>query len=538
MRKSQQRLIALIVGLPILVALLAALYYFGMEYLEDDPRTYLESIAWTSETLTSTGYGHDSKWEHPVMVTFVMATQFLGVSFIFLLFPFYLVPFFEETFEGRLPRRLPKKLSDYVLIYRAGPAVTGLVGHLERSNTRVVVFEEEEHAARRLVERGQRVIYGSLEDGDIEPLVPDARAIVCNGPDDDNGAVILAARLQGFAGDIYALAEDPFHRDPMIRAGATVVYTPRHILAAALAARASEAISPRVGGVSLLPDFEVIELRITKDSPLAGKTLAQSNLRELTGATVIGWWEEGHFNSNTVSDRALAPGTILVTVGPKSSEAALKELATRLPRTGPLFIAGYGEVGQKVAQLLSDVGEESMIVLDKEEGEGVDVVGDALDRQVLAKANAGESRAVIVSLDSDSATLFATSVIRDLIPTVPIIARVNRAENRKRILRAGADFALSLGEVADELLSQHLLGERAQSHEPHVRVVKRAAKAALRGKTLAQLGLSATGVTILAIGRGDDTMVELTGQTAIQVSDTLFCCGAPEAIRRFDKRFA
>lgn len=538
MRRSQQRLIALIVGLPVLLFVLATVYYLGMEHLEGEPRSFIESIAWASETLTSTGYGHDNTWHHPVMVGFVTVTQFLGVSFIFLLFPFYLVPFFEETFEGRLPRKLPKKLSDYVLIYRSGPAVNGLIEHLERGGKDVVVFEEDEQAARRLIERGKRVIFGSIEDGDIEPLVPDATAIVCNGRDDDNGAVILAARLQDFAGDVYALAEDPFHRDPMVRAGATVVYTPRHILAAALAARASEAISPRVGGVGLLPDFEVIELRITKDSPLAGQTLAQSKLREETGATVIGWWEEGRFNPNTDSDRALAPGTILVTVGPKSAAGPVQELATRLAREGPLFIAGYGEVGRKVAQLLSDVGEESMIVLDKVDADGVDIVGDALDRQVLARAKAGDARAVIVALDSDSATMFATSVIRDLVPTVPIIARVNRAENRRRILRAGADFALSLGEVADELLSQHLLGERAQSHEPHVRVVKRSAKGGLRGKTLAQLGMASMGVTVLAIARGDTLMVELSADTAIQVSDTLFCCGAPEAIRRFDKRYA
>ena len=61
------------------------------------------------------------------------------------------------------------------------------------------------------------------------------------------------------------------------------------------------------------------------------------------------------------------------------------------------------------------------------------------------------ARRVGFALESDSATLFATAVLRNLAPDVILIAGVNRAENVSRIHRAGADFALS---VIEESITQ------------------------------------------------------------------------------------
>ncbi len=39
-----------------------------MAYLEGTPRGFWESLEWSAETLTTTGYGADSHWRHPAMV--------------------------------------------------------------------------------------------------------------------------------------------------------------------------------------------------------------------------------------------------------------------------------------------------------------------------------------------------------------------------------------------------------------------------------------------------------------------------------------
>ena len=118
----------------------------------------------------------------------------------------------------------------------------------ERAGLQTVVLEHDEAVARRLFDRGQRVVFGRLEDGGLAAAgLARARALIANGADDENAAVILAARQAGFGGDVLALVEEPFHRKPMMLAGATAVYTPRHILGAALAARASSPDQPAGG---------------------------------------------------------------------------------------------------------------------------------------------------------------------------------------------------------------------------------------------------------------------------------------------------
>ena len=69
------RLLALLGALPAAVVLLGVLYMLGMTYLEGNPRGFWASLEWASETLSTTGYGADSRWQHPVMVLFVMFTQ-------------------------------------------------------------------------------------------------------------------------------------------------------------------------------------------------------------------------------------------------------------------------------------------------------------------------------------------------------------------------------------------------------------------------------------------------------------------------------
>ena len=67
---------------------------------------------------------------------------------------------------------------------------------------------------------------------------------------------------------------------------------------------------------------------------------------------------------------------------------------------------------------------------------------------MLERAGVGEARAIVLALNSDDATLFATVIARDIAPDVPVIARVNHARNLDNMHRAGADYALSISDVS------------------------------------------------------------------------------------------
>ena len=542
MTRSQKRLAVLALGLLLTVLASTFLYMWGMAALEGKHRTFWESLEWAAESLSTTGYGADSKWSHPAMVLLVVAVQFLGVFLVFLIVPIYLIPFLEERFEARLPQEVTRKdLAGHAVIYRYGPAVETLLEELADAGVPTLVLEGDETVARRLFERGVLIVHRDLSDGALQAArLGTARAIIANGTDDENAALSLSARQLGFKGLILALVEEPFHRRPMELAGADAVFTPRHILGAALAARASARINPRAEGIQKLGrNLEVAEVRVRPDSPLAGHTLDETAIGTRTGAKVVGQWIGGELVVPDGPGLRLAPDGILVVVGSPESVDRLHDLAggaVALRREGRFVIGGGGEVGRKVAELLKIVGEE-VTLIDRRPGPEVDLVGDVLDARLLEKAGAREAQAVILALDADSATLFATVILKDLAPQVPVIARVNEAENVERIHRAGADFALSISQVSGQMLAKKLLGLETVAVDPQLKILK-AVPDGFTGRHPSALSIrERTGCSVVAVERGNDVLVEFDRDFRFQPADAVYVCGSGGAVRRFQEVF-
>ena len=145
--------------------------------------------------------------------------------------------------------------------------------------------------------------------------------------------------------------------------------------------------------------------------------------------------------------------------------------AVRALYDGPIVLAGYGSVGQKVVEMLLDAGE-ACTVIDRVAGPGVDVVGSVLERASLDKARVREASAVVLALSDDSESVFATAVVRDYAPGVPLIVRVLRTPNTERLYRSGADFAISVGQVAGQILAHHLLEEQALGVENGIKFAR------------------------------------------------------------------
>lgn len=476
----------LVLGLALFLVAAALVYQAGMARLEGKPRTFWQALEWASETLSTTGYGADARWASPWMVLFVAFVQFVGVFLVFLIIPIYLIPFLGERFEEKVPRTADPKLSNHVVIFRFAPTVETLLQRLRASDVATLVVETDDTRARTLMEQQQPVIFTRSDDDALDACrLSSARALVANGEDQENAAVILRARQSGFTGDIFAFVENPSHRKPMELAGATAVYTPRHIVAAALAAHASDLLSPRLPGLEQVSGVERRELRVPATSPLAGKTLGDAKLP----AAVVGIWSRSRLLTRCNASTLIEPNAVLEIVGtPDALDRAAALCGTRLlHNSGPFLIAGFGEVGRKVHELLRDAGEE-VRVIEREPGPNVDFAGDVLDTSVLENANLSGSRALILALDSDDSTLFATVIARDVAADVPIIARVNHARNLDNIHRAGADYALSIADISGQMLSSRLLGRSARVREEHRRVVRVGAAEHVDGTVLATDG--------------------------------------------------
>ena len=92
----------------------------------------------------------------------------------------------------------------------------------------------------------------------------------------------------------------------------------------------------------------------------------------------------------------------LVAAGSPESIRRLSEMARPITHEGPLVVVGFGDVGQNLAAILKDAGED-MCIIDAAERPGVDVVGDVLDPDILERGSVADARVVILALDSATA---------------------------------------------------------------------------------------------------------------------------------------
>jgi Trk K+ transport system NAD-binding subunit len=538
--RPKHRFLALILMLAAILVAMALLYMLGMQYLEEKPRSFWESLEWAAGATSTTGFGVDTSWKHPVMVVFVVLAQFMGVALFFVVLPIYLLPLLEERFETKLPSE-SASVSNHVVIFDYDATVATLLIELSQAGIPSVIIDEDEAQARHLLAHGHRIVFGNLDEGVLERCkLAQARALIVNSSDDRNAATILAARQLGYAGEIIALVEDPFHRHPMLLAGASEAYTPRHVLGAALAARASPKVGSAVAGIQHLGHkLQVAEARITRDSLLAGKTLDEAGLGQHAGVSVIGQWVGGKLISPPTPSMRLERGGILVLVGSDEAIGNFIDLcagARRLRRTGKFVIAGAGEVGRKVAELLTDAGEKTFTI-DSQPGRGADLVGNVLDMKVLEQAELKSAQAVILALSADATAVFSTVIVRDLAPDVPVIARVNRAENVERLYVAGADFALSVSQVSGQLLAFRLLGKESVTVGPELQVVKVSAHGLEKFHPRENALREETGCAVIAVERGEELLVEFSADFVFQRGDAAYVCGSAEATQKFSQLF-
>ena len=279
MSRSTRRILILVVALPLLRWRWPCCTA-TRNLAENAPRDFWTSLQWAAETFTSTGYGSDSRWSHPAMVVFVILVQLLGVATVFLVFPFYLVPFFEDRFEGRLPARPPRRLHDYVLVYRWGSAVVELVESLRAIKRPVLVFEEDESVAKRIRDRGVPVVFGRIDEGSRP------QRIMAKAPSSPTERT--RERHHPLGGRALTVSSRGPVPGPMMAAGAGS--TPTHILAA-LAARLAQAIvgvgaglrayDLRVadGGTQTVEEIERLSAREGRRCPGGPRGLEPTRLR-------------------------------------------------------------------------------------------------------------------------------------------------------------------------------------------------------------------------------------------------------------------
>ncbi len=116
------------------------------------------------------------------------------------------------------------------------------------------------------------------------------------------------------------------------------------------------------------------------------------------------------------------------------------------------ILCGFGRVGSAVFKELKERNYKVIIIeknrsfVEKELWEDPNILaiaGDATDEELIKDAGIENARGVIITTGNDVDNLFITLTCREMRPDIWIVARASTQENKKRLLRAGADRVIS-----------------------------------------------------------------------------------------------
>lgn len=537
MTEWRERIVLSLVFVVLLISAYTAVYQWAMLTFEGVSITITAALQVVVETLTTAGFGGDTEhWNSHAMNLLVVGMNLTGVLLVFLALPLFVVPLFREAFEGGPPESTD--LTDHVVICSYTPREDVLRSELEAAGVPYVVIEEDPETVMELNDRGIEAIVGDLEHKDTfrAANIDAARAVVTDVSDEQNVSVILTVKELRESVTVISVAETEddavYHR----YAGADRVVRPRQILGQSLGEKVTLSITHEFREtIDLGSDFELSELLVKEGSDLAGQTLAESGLRDRIGATVIGLWSNGEFVPVPEPDIRIDENTILLVAG---SHQELEEVNSRsgspvTRREDGIVIAGYGVVGQSVAETLDEAGL-SYTVVDAVDGDDVDIVGDITDRETLEAAAVEDARFVVLALNDDTATMYATVVLERVAPDTEVIARANDVENTKKLYRAGSEYVLALSTVTGRMLSSLLVeDEEILTPETQFEII-RTADHTFDGQTLEEAAIrERTGATVVAAERNGDLLTNLGSDFTVQKDDVLIVAGSDEAVNEF-----
>lgn len=464
LRRNLGVLLKYLVFLGAVVVAYAIAFHFIMAY-EDRDHSWITGFYWTLTVMSTLGFG-DITFTSDLGRAFTILVLLSGIVMLLIVLPFafiryFYAPWLDAQLKARAPRKVPPETSGHVLICLFEPVARDLIERLRLSKIPYFLLEADAAAAARHHADGLSVIAGDPEAPETWRAVNGsaARAVVANSGDAHNTSITLAVRQECPDVPIIAEVDGEDSIDILELAGATDVLPLKHRLGESLANRVN-AGHAEAHVVGEFRDLVIAEFPV-HNTPLVGRTLRQTKLRQVLGINVVGVWERGRFES-AHPDRVLSDFSVPVVIGTREQLLELNALLVIYDTNyNPSIVIGGGVVGQAAAAALTR-REVPVAIVEKDERvaerirrDGIPVfVGDAADRQVLLGAGLGEAPAVILSTNDDSINIYLAVYCRRLNTKLRIISRITDDRNLEAIHRAGADFVLSYSSLgAESILS-------------------------------------------------------------------------------------
>jgi voltage-gated potassium channel len=544
-RINLKRLILFVLVLIGVMFLFTFLFQVISRY-EGQEHSWVSGFYWTMVTMSTLGFG-DIIFYSDVGRIFSTVVLLTGVVFLLVMLPFTFIQFFyapwlEAQAQSRAPRRLPPETKNHILITKFNSVAIALIEKLKafQYDYRVVISDLSE--ALEVSDLGFEVVHGNVDDPDTwkKLQVDQAALVVANDNERVNTNVTFTIRELSDTVPVITFTNTEDAVDILKLAGSNLVLNLSEMMGQALVRRVVSG-SARVHVIGRFQELVVAEAPAI-ETPLVGKTLTETRMRELTGVNIVGIWERGKYRIAS-SETLIRENSILVLVGTVANLRKYDELMGIYHATdAPVIVLGGGKVGVVVAKALEERQIPFKIVERREELDAAypkrRVVGDAADFAVLKEAGLDDAHTVIITPNEDDTNIYLTLYCRKLRPDLQIISRATLDRNLHTLRRAGADFSLSYSTMGANAIFNYLQSGEMVMLAEGLNIFKVEMPEKLCGKKISDLEIrDKTGCTIVGVEKDGEILLQPDPDFVLKRVQKIILIGTLESEKKFWKYY-
>ena len=531
------------------IAVFSVLFHLIMVYHEGQDHSWLTGFYWTLTVMSTLGFG-DITFHTDLGRLFSIVVLLSGIVLLLIVLPFTFIRFFyapwlEAQVRLQAPREAPPQAHGHVVICSYNTIAPGLIERLRLHDIPYYVIEPDPARAARLHEDGVSVISGELDSRETYEKVraAQARLILADSADTLNTNITLTVREVAAEVPIMATVENEDSIDILELSGCNHVLPLKQRLGERLANRlhTGHAEAHEIGRFRGL---HVAEFPV-HNTPLAGRTIRDTGLRDALGITIVGIWERGRLVPVS-PDTYLSDTSVVVVVGTAEQMLELNTLLVIYDTNyNPVLVIGGGKVGSAATQALK---RQQIPVHLLEHDEGLRerltplpdklFIGDAADREVLMRAGLQDAPAVLLTTNDDAMNIYLTIYCRRLNPELRIVSRITHERNLEAIHRAGADFVLSYASLGVQQVFSLLQGHELGILEEGIELFTVALPQTLVGLRLVESEIGArTGLNVIGIQHNGHIMTNPLPATTLEQDSELIMLGSTQQRQAFTETF-
>ncbi len=539
-RRNVKLLVNFLIVLAVMVAGYSVIFQLLMEW-EGQEHSWLSGFYWTFVTMSTTGFGditfHTDLGRVFTLIVLVSGTIFMLILLPVMIIQFFFAPWMEAQSQSLAPREIPATTTGHVILTHFDPVVAALINKLDQYHYPYVLLTPETDEALRLHDQGLKVVVGGLDNPETyrRVRVEHAALVATTATDPINTNVVFTVREMSEKVPIISTVNYKASVDILELAGCNKVLQLAETMGQSLARRAhaGDSVTHLIGEIDQL----LIAEATATGTPLVGKTLAECNLRETVGVTVVGVWERGRFET-AGPDTRVTSNTVLVLAGSRAQLNRYDDQYRVYGHPGaPVVIIGGGRVGRATGRTLAEWRIDYRIVermAERIRDPAKYVLGDAAELEVLQKAGIMETSTVVLTTHDDDINIYLTIYCRRLRPDIQIISRATHERNVQTLHRAGADFVMSYASMGANTIFNLLQRSDILLVAEGLSIFKMKTPAALAGKTIRESAVRRkTGCNMIAVHDAEALQINPDPDMTLPADAELIMIGSVEAEDEF-----